>query len=171
MKLMKRITVSLAFGAILVISGTSRAAEHQKDIVETAAATGSFDTLVKAVQAAELFDALKADGPLTVFAPTDEAFSKVPAETLAALLKPENKDQLRAVLTYHVVAGKVMAADVISLDSVETLNGESVSIKVKNDTVTIDAARVVTADVAASNGVIHIIDTVLLPKGLSAVSD
>lgn len=164
------ITASLALSALLFVPG-SRADHHKKDIVDTAINAGSFNTLVKAIQAADLVGALKGDGPLTVFAPTDEAFAKVPADTLAALLKPENKEQLRAVLTYHVVAGKVMAADVVKLNSAETLNGEKVTIRFKDGKVMVDGAQVVKTDIAASNGVIHVIDTVILPKNLGELSD
>jgi uncharacterized surface protein with fasciclin (FAS1) repeats len=108
-------------------------------------------------------DALKADGPITVFAPTDEAFAQLPAGTVENLLKPENKDQLIAILTYHVVPGKVGAAEVTKLESAETLQGESISIAVKDGKVYIDNAEVITADVSASNGVIHVIDQVILP--------
>jgi uncharacterized surface protein with fasciclin (FAS1) repeats len=170
MKAFRLLTSTLAVGALLFVSGAARADHHEMDIVDTAI-SASFNTLVKAVQAADLVDALKADGPLTVFAPTDEAFAKVPAETMAALLKPENKEQLRAVLTYHVVTGKVMAADVVKLKSAKTLNGEMVKIQVKNGEVMVNGARVTKTDIATSNGVIHVIDTVILPKNLGALSD
>ena len=133
------------------------------NIVETAVAAGSFTTLVAAVEAAGLVETLWGDGPFTVFAPTDEAFSKVPAETLEHLLTPEGKDQLIGILTYHVVAGKVMAADVVNLTSATTVQGSDVTIDA-TDGVKINDANVVTADVEADNGVIHVIDTVLLPN-------
>ncbi|MDA1316194.1 MAG: fasciclin domain-containing protein [Acidobacteria bacterium] len=161
---------SVALAAILVIGATAQAEHHKKDIVDTAVAA-EFNTLVKAVQAADLVDALKGEVPLTVFAPTDEAFANVPAETMEALLRPENKEQLTAVLTYHVVAGKVMAADVVKMKSAETLNGEKARIRVNNGTVMIDGAKVAKTDIAASNGVIHVIDTVILPKNLGELSD
>lgn len=167
----KLIVFAIALAALLFVSSPARAGHHDKDIVDTAIDAGSFSTLVKAVQAADLVDALKGQGPLTVFAPTDEAFAKVPADTLAALLKPENKEQLRAVLTYHVVAGKVMAADVINLNSAATLNGQKVEIRVKDGDVMVDGARVVKTDIAAGNGVIHVIDAVILPKNLGELSD
>lgn len=133
------------------------------DIVDTAVAAGSFGTLVAAVQAAGLVDTLKGEGPFTVFAPTDEAFAKLPAGTVENLLKPENIDQLKAVLTYHVVAGKVMAADVVKLTSATTVQGKPVTIAVSDDGVTINNAKVVKTDIETSNGVIHVIDTVILP--------
>jgi uncharacterized surface protein with fasciclin (FAS1) repeats len=148
--------------AVLSVSGASaRAAE--KDIVDTAVSAGQFKTLASAIQAAGLVDTLKGDGPFTVFAPTDEAFAKLPDGTLEDLLKPENKDQLVAILTYHVVPGKVEAADVVKLDEAKTVNGKMVDIKVEGDTAMVNDAKVTKADIAASNGVIHVIDTVILP--------
>ncbi len=132
-----------------------------KDIVDTAVAAGSFKTLATALTAAGLVDTLKGDGPFTVFAPTDEAFAKLPKGTVEALLKDIPK--LQAILKYHVVAGKVMAADVVKLKSAETVNGKSVKIDATNG-VMINNAKVVKADVPASNGVIHVIDTVLIPE-------
>jgi uncharacterized surface protein with fasciclin (FAS1) repeats len=136
---------------------------HEKDIVDVAVASGDFDTLVAALQAADLVETLKSDGPFTVFAPTDEAFAKLPAGTIEALLKPEKKDQLIAILTYHVIPGQVTAAEVVKFDSADTLNGKSVAINVDADTVRVNQATVVVADIAASNGVIHVIDEVILP--------
>lgn len=136
----------------------------KKDVVEVAVENGSFTTLVAAVKAAGLVETLQGKGPFTIFAPTDAAFSKLPEGTVEMLLKPENKDKLTAVLTYHVVSGKVMAADVIKVDSAKTLQGQSVMVKADSMDVTINDAKVVKADVKASNGVIHVIDTVLLPK-------
>lgn len=135
-----------------------------KDIVDVAVENGSFGTLVAAVQAGGLVETLKSEGPFTVFAPTDEAFAKLPAGTVEMLLKPENKDKLVAVLTYHVVAGKVTAADVVKLDSANTVQGQAVTVKSNYGNVMINDAKVVMADVKASNGVIHVIDKVLLPK-------
>jgi uncharacterized surface protein with fasciclin (FAS1) repeats len=155
---------ALAMAAVVAVGGSARASEP-KDIVETAIGAGSFTTLATALQAADLVDALKGQGPFTVFAPTDEAFAKLPAGTVEELLKPENKAKLRAILTYHVVPGRVMASQVTGMKSAKTLNGESLSIAVGNGAVTIDGARVVKADVVSSNGVIHVIDTVLLPQG------
>ena len=136
----------------------------KKDVVEVAVENGSFTTLVAAVKAAGLVETLQGKGPFTIFAPTDAAFSKLPEGTVEMLLKPENKDKLTAVLTYHVVSGKVMAADVMKVDSAKTLQGQSVMVKADSMGVMINDAKVVKADVKASNGVIHVIDTVLLPK-------
>jgi uncharacterized surface protein with fasciclin (FAS1) repeats len=160
---------ALAAGIAPAITGnTSRAAvpaaAAPKDIIDTAVAAGSFKTLAAALQAAGLVETLKGSGPFTVFAPTDEAFAKLPAGTVENLLKPENKAQLVKVLTYHVVPGKVMAADVVKLKEAKTVQGGNVAIKVDGGKVMIDSATVTKADVAASNGVIHIIDTVVLPK-------
>ena len=135
---------------------------NKKDIVDTAVAAGSFKTLATALDAAGLIETLKGKGPFTVFAPTDAAFAKLPEGTVEALLK--DKAKLSAILTYHVVSGKVMAADVVKLDSAKTVNGQSVTIKVVDGKVHVDNATVTQADIAASNGVIHVIDTVLMPK-------
>ena len=137
--------------------------EKAKDIVAVASGNGSFNTLVAAVKAAGLVETLQGPGPFTVFAPTDEAFAKLPKGTLEDLLKPENKAKLVSILTYHVVAGKVMAADVKTMKA-KTVNGQSLDVKVTDGTVTVDKAKVVKTDVAASNGVIHVIDTVVLPN-------
>lgn len=135
------------------------------DIVDTAVAAGSFTTLAKALEAAGLIDALKGDGPFTVFAPTDAAFAKLPKGTVAFLLKPENKEKLKAILLYHVVSGKVVAADVIKLNgrSVKTLEGGTFKVRSKHG-VRVNNANVTQTDIGASNGVIHVIDTVLMPK-------
>jgi uncharacterized surface protein with fasciclin (FAS1) repeats len=135
----------------------------KQDIVDTAVSAGSFSTLAAALQAAGLVDTLKGDGPFTVFAPTDEAFAKLPEGTVASLLEPGNKDKLISVLTYHVVPGKVKASDVVGLDSADTVEGSPVAIKVKDGVVYLDKAKVVQTDIGASNGVIHVIDSVLLP--------
>jgi uncharacterized surface protein with fasciclin (FAS1) repeats len=140
------------------------AGSGNKDIVETAVAAGTFHTLATALQAAGLADTLKGKGPFTVFAPTDEAFSKLPAGTVESLLKPENKDKLKAILLYHVVSGDVTAAQVVKLSSAKTINGQDLKLTVNDGTVMVNDAKVVKADVLASNGVIHVIDTVLLPK-------
>jgi uncharacterized surface protein with fasciclin (FAS1) repeats len=153
---------ALALVATLALSVPSRAAD--KDIVDTAVAAGSFKTLAAALKAAGLVDTLKGTGPFTVFAPTDEAFAKLPAGTVETLLKPENKAKLTAILTYHVVPGTVMAADVMKMKSAKTVQGGSVKIAEANGKVTIDKATVTKADIAASNGVIHVIDTVLMPQ-------
>ena len=136
----------------------------KKDIVDTAVSAGQFNTLAAALDAAGLIDTLKGDGPFTVFAPTDEAFAKLPAGTVENLLKPENKDQLIAILTYHVVPGKVKAADVVKLDNATTVNGQDVAIQVADNSVRINDANVIKTDIGASNGVIHVIDTVILPS-------
>lgn len=133
-------------------------------IVETAVDAGQFKTLAAALQAAELIDTLEGEGPFTVFAPTDEAFAALPAGTVEELLKPENRDKLTAVLTYHVVPGKVMAADVVKLDSAKTVQGSDVSVKTADGKVMIDNATVIKADIPCKNGVIHVIDSVILPK-------
>ncbi len=137
----------------------------KKDIVDTAVAAGDFKTLAAALQAAGLIETLKGKGPFTVFAPTDAAFAKLPKGTLDDLLKPANKAKLAGILTYHVVAGNVMAADVVKLTSAKTVQGQSVKIVVKDGKVMVDGANVVKTDIATSNGVIHVIDTVILPKG------
>jgi uncharacterized surface protein with fasciclin (FAS1) repeats len=135
------------------------------DIVDTAVAAGSFTTLVAAVQAAGLVETLKGPGPFTVFAPTDAAFAALPAGTVEDLLKPENKDKLVAVLTYHVVPGKVMSADIAGKElEAKTVQGTTVDINATGDAVMVDGAKVVTADIAADNGVIHVIDSVIMPK-------
>ena len=137
-----------------------------KDIVDTAIEAGTFKTLVTAVQAADLVAALKGEGPFTVFAPTDEAFAKLPPGTLDALLKPENRDRLKAVLTFHVVPGKVMAKDAAGAKiELATLQGQKVTVDGTGGAVIVNGATVVAADVAASNGVIHVIDRVILPQG------
>lgn len=138
--------------------------DDQANIVETAVAADDFNTLVAAVQAADLAETLSGPGPFTVFAPTDAAFAALPEGTVESLLQPENRDQLVAVLTYHVVPGKILSTD-IQPGNVETVNGEAVTISVEDGTVKVDEATVVAADVEASNGVIHVIDAVILPSG------
>lgn len=134
------------------------------DIVDTAVEAGQFKTLVAAVQAADLVETLKGDGPFTVFAPTDEAFAKLPEGTVDDLLKPENKDKLVAILTYHVVPGKIMSGDIAGKTAdVETVQGSTLAVDAM-DGVKVDAANVISADIETSNGVIHVIDTVVLPK-------
>ena len=148
---------------ITLFSGFALAGGHKHDIVETAIKAGSFNTLVAAVQAAELVETLKSKGPFTVFAPTDEAFSKLDKATLESLLKPENKNQLIAILTYHVVAGKVMSTDITGNMEPATVNGSTINITLDNGKVMINDATVISADVDTDNGVIHVIDTVLIP--------
>lgn len=135
-----------------------------RDIVDTAVEAGSFKTLAAALGAGGLVETLKSKGPFTVFAPTDDAFAKLAKGALEDLLNPENKAQLVGILTYHVVAGKLMAADVVKLTEATTVQGSKVSIKVSNGKVTVDAANVVKSDIECSNGVIHVIDAVILPK-------
>jgi uncharacterized surface protein with fasciclin (FAS1) repeats len=134
------------------------------DIVDTAVAAGAFKTLVAAVTAADLVGALKGAGPFTVFAPSDDAFAKLPAGTVESLVKPENKAKLTAILTYHVVSGKVMAKDLFDGAAPATLNGETLHVDLKHGA-KVNGATVTTADIACTNGVIHVIDTVLMPKG------
>ena len=153
--------------AAMAITGTATrmgAAAADKDIVATAVAAGSFTTLAKALQAADLVETLQGTGPFTVFAPTDEAFAKLPAGTLASLLEPANKPKLQRILKAHVVAGKVMAADDVKTRSVKTVSGDTLPIASSEGGVTIHGAKVVKTDIAASNGVIHVIDTVIVPK-------
>ncbi|MFW6076487.1 MAG: fasciclin domain-containing protein [Hyphomicrobiales bacterium] len=149
-----------AFGLAVGSNGV-RAADM--DIVDTAVEAGQFTTLAAALEAAGLVETLKGPGPFTVFAPTDEAFARLPDGTVETLLQPENRDQLTAILTYHVVPGSVMAADVVELDEAETVNGEMVNITVSGDTVMVNDATVVSTDIAATNGVIHVVDAVILP--------
>jgi len=152
----------LLLSAVAVLAVGSVRAES--DIVDTAVAAGSFKTLVAAVKAADLVETLKSKGPFTVFAPTDEAFAKLPAGTVEMLLKPENKAKLVAILTYHVVAGDNRASSVIKMTEAKTVNGKSVTIKVTDGKVMVDGANVVKTDIACTNGVIHVIDAVILPK-------
>lgn len=150
---------------MLGVAGSVKAdSMADKDIVDTAASAGTFKTLVAAVKAAGLVDTLKSQGPLTVFAPTDEAFGKLPPGTVETLLKPENKDKLIAVLTYHVVPGRVTAGEVVNLDSAKTVNGRSLKISARDGKVMVDNARVTATDIMASNGVIHVIDSVVIPN-------
>lgn len=151
------------FSLFSLAVGLSVAAQAA-DIVDTAIRAGNFNTLVAAVKAAGLVDTLKSDGPFTVFAPTDEAFAKLPAGAVESLLLPENKAKLQSILTYHVVSGKVLAKDVVKLDSAKTVEGQSVTIKSMSGGVMVDNARVIKADILSSNGVIHVIDTVIMPK-------
>ncbi len=161
------VLLTLPLSAFAGNYGTSKStsdAMNTKDIVDTAVKAGSFNTLVKAVQAADLEETLRGEGPFTVFAPTDEAFAKLPPGTIEDLLKPENKSQLQAVLTYHVVPGKVMAEDAAALTAAKTVNGKSFSITKSGDGLMVDNANVIQADIPTSNGVIHVIDQVILPQ-------
>ena len=146
--------------AATFIAGAAFADGHSKDIVDTAVDAGSFTTLVAAVQAAGLVDTLKGEGPFTVFAPTDEAFAALPEGTVETLLKPENKDKLATILLYHVVPGKVGAADVVKLSSAKTANDMELMIKVEGNDVMVGEAKVVQTDIMTSNGVIHVIDVI-----------
>jgi uncharacterized surface protein with fasciclin (FAS1) repeats len=150
---------------LLTLSLSSSAfAGSKKDIVDTTVAAGDFKTLATALQAAGLVDTLKGAGPFTVFAPTDAAFAKLPAGTLEDLLKPENKQELVSILTYHVVAGEVMAKDVVKLSEAKTVNGKEVKVMAHDGKVMVDGANVTKTDIQCSNGVIHVIDSVLLPQ-------
>jgi uncharacterized surface protein with fasciclin (FAS1) repeats len=157
---MKFTSLTLVAGALALAFTPAASAA---DIVDTAIA-GNFQTLVTAVKAAGLVETLKGPGPFTVFAPTDEAFAKLPAGTLENLLKPENKAKLRSIILYHVISGKVMSQDVVKLNSVKTADGKSISIKDVNGDAMVNNAHIVKADIAADNGVIHVIDAVLLPE-------
>jgi uncharacterized surface protein with fasciclin (FAS1) repeats len=162
-----RLTKSLRALILVVpfaVAACANQMEAQSQKVDTAVSAGQFNTLVAAVPAADLVDTLKSDGPFTVFAPTDDAFAKLPAGTVENLLKPENKAQLVAILTYHVAPGKIMAADIAGKKAnVATVQGSELAVDATNG-VMVDSAKVVAADIEASNGVIHVIDTVVLPK-------
>jgi uncharacterized surface protein with fasciclin (FAS1) repeats len=171
MSLAKTLTAALAFCFAASISTFANAGHHESgeakaepSIVEIAAGNPDFSTLVAALQAADLVDALSGEGPFTVLAPTNEAFAKLPAGTVETLLKPENKDKLVAILTYHVVPGKAMAADVVKLTEVTSLEGDTIAIVASESGVTVDDANVVATDIVASNGVIHVIDAVIMPN-------
>jgi uncharacterized surface protein with fasciclin (FAS1) repeats len=162
---MKRLTsfaIATVFALGLIASNATAFDHHANDIVDVAVSAGSFNTLVAAVQAAGLEDTLRGEGPFTVFAPTDDAFAKLPDGTVEALLADPEK--LASILTYHVVAGRVMAADVVGIESAKTVNGQSLKVMVKDGEVWIDNAKVIKTDIEASNGVIHVIDTVVLPQ-------
>jgi uncharacterized surface protein with fasciclin (FAS1) repeats len=167
MSQMNRITVGVIAGMLAICTAALAGPKNNpgnKDIVDTAVAAGSFQTLAKALQAADLVDTLKGPGPFTVFAPTDEAFAKLPAGTLDDLLRPENKEKLRAILTYHVIAAEVPSAKVATISSAKTVNGNELKIRAANGKVMVNNAQVVKADIHASNGVIHVIDSVILPE-------
>ena len=167
MRKLQQMTVVLFVTALALAlwpaSVPAAAKSADKDIVDTAVAAGKFNTLAAALKAAGLVDTLKGSGPFTVFAPTDEAFAKLPAGTVEDLLKPENKEKLTAVLTYHVVPAKAMSTDLSDGQSVPTVNGTAATVKIADGKVMVGNATVTQADVAASNGVIHVIDTVLMP--------
>ena len=168
LKRKRNISVYAALVAALLLLATETFAgsygKKQSDVVDTAVSAGTFNTLAAALQAGDLVDTLKADGPYTVFAPTDEAFARLPDGTVEMLLLPENKDKLVAILTYHVVPGKVSAAEVVTLTSAGTANGSDVAISVVDGDIFINDSRVEVTDIEASNGVIHAVDNVLLPN-------
>jgi uncharacterized surface protein with fasciclin (FAS1) repeats len=161
MQTVRKLALASVFALPLAVTAMTAAAD---DIVDTAIAAGSFETLVAAVQAADLVDVLKGEGPFTVFAPTDEAFAALPEGTVESLLLPENKDMLVSILTYHVVPGEVMAKDAEGATvDLETVQGASVTVDGTGETVTVNGANVITADIATDNGVIHVIDAVIMP--------
>ncbi|ERS91163.1 fasciclin domain-containing protein [Halomonas sp. PBN3] len=165
-KKMKTVGWMTAAAAGVLLSAAAQADHHgmKKDIVDTAVEAGQFETLVAAVQAAGLVETLKGEGPFTVFAPTDEAFAALPEGTVESLLEEENRDQLQSILTYHVVAGKIMAEDAMAADSATTVQGQDLTITTMDGSVMIDDATVIQADIETSNGVIHVIDSVLMPE-------
>ena len=171
MTLTRRILAVIAMSGALFGASTAGAGHHEAgeqkakpSIVEAAAGNPDFSTLVAALKAADLVEVLSGEGPFTVFAPTNEAFAQLPAGTLDMLLLPENKDKLTAILTYHVAAGKVMAADVVKVSEVESLQGDTIAVKVTEDGVMVDGAEVIATDAEASNGVIHVINAVIMPQ-------
>ncbi|WP_415897186.1 fasciclin domain-containing protein [Neptuniibacter sp. QD57_21] len=168
---MKIIKTLACFLLAVPLMATAGSYSMKKDIVDVAAGNESFSTLVTALKAADLVGALQGDGPYTVFAPTNDAFAKLPEETLADLLKPENKKDLQAVLTYHVVAGKVDAKTAMGLTAAPSLQGENIAISLAGGNVMINQATVVAADVDARNGIIHVIDTVILPPSLQQAAE
>ena len=164
--MLKTAAFALATALITITVARPATAAEPTNIVDTAVAAGSFKTLAAALKAADLVPTLTGAGPFTVFAPTDDAFAKLPAGTVENLLKPENKDKLRRILTYHVVAGKVLASDVVKLQSAKAVSGDTITVKAHDRTVHVDNAQVVKTDIIASNGVIHVIDAVILPSGI-----
>ena len=163
MKTFRTMVTGIAVAA-LMMAAASHAQAQSRDLVETAVAAGQFNTLAAALKAAGLVETLKGAGPFTVFAPTDAAFAKLPKGTVEDLLKPENKAKLTAILTYHVVPGRVMAADVVKVKDARTVQGGSLKVTAAGGKVMVDGANVVKTDISASNGVIHVIDSVVLPK-------
>jgi uncharacterized surface protein with fasciclin (FAS1) repeats len=159
--MLTKLAAAAAVAASTLAAAGARAAEA--DIVDTAVGAGQFGTLAAALEAAGLVETLKGPGPFTVFAPTDEAFAKLPAGTVETLLEPENKDQLVAVLTYHVIPASLPAAEVVKYDQAETVNGALIDVETSGSGVTVNGANVTATDVMATNGVIHVIDAVLLP--------
>ena len=169
-KLIVLTALMITFPALLIAGGYSYSKSgygkmsDAKDIVDTAVSAGSFNTLAAALTAADLVETLRGKGPFTVFAPTDDAFAKLPKGTLDSLLRPENKSKLQSILTYHVVVGKYMAKDVVGMSSAKTVNGTSFQIRNRDGNVMVDDAKVIKTDIMTSNGVIHVIDTVIIPK-------
>jgi uncharacterized surface protein with fasciclin (FAS1) repeats len=166
MKIFNIVVITALFLSVpvLLLAGSyGYKSKASMDIVDTAVSAGKFNTLAAALKAADLLDVLRGDGPFTVFAPTDDAFAKLPAGTLDNLLKPENKEKLQSILTYHVVPGRYMAKDVVKMDSAKTVNGENFTISTRDGNAMVDNARIIKTDIEASNGVIHVIDTVILP--------
>jgi uncharacterized surface protein with fasciclin (FAS1) repeats len=161
------LALAVGSGGGLTLAGSSGSAH---DIVDTAVEAGSFNTLVAAVKAADLVEALKGEGPFTVFAPSDEAFAKLPAGTVESLLEPENKSKLVAILTYHVVPGKILSSDV-KPGRVDTLQGSQLNVSKKKGDLMVDQARIVATDVTATNGVIHVIDQVIMPEQLRSANE
>jgi uncharacterized surface protein with fasciclin (FAS1) repeats len=157
------IALSVALALVVAVECRAGCGTCDKTIVEVAVGSDDFETLVAAVKAADLVETLSGKGPFTVFAPTDDAFGKLPEGTVAELVKPENKKKLTSILTYHVVAGKVMAEDVVKLKNAKTVQGQKIRIRVKDGKVMINKANVVKADIPCKNGVIHVIDSVILP--------
>src|SRR5438270_10042001 len=158
------LVLALSLLSLTLVASAGSMNKSTKDIVDTAVAAGNFKTLAAALKAAGLVDTLKGDGPFTVFAPTDEAFAKLPAGTVDDLLKPENKEKLVGILTYHVVPGRAMAKDVAGMKTAKTVNGKELKLKAGDDKVMVNDATVTKADIEASNGVIHVIDAVLMPQ-------
>jgi len=163
MKTFSAIALGVVAAATFITTAASPVRAQQRDIVDTAVAAGSFKTLATALQAAGLVETLKGKGPFTVFAPTDAAFAKLPAGTVESLLRPENRERLRRILTYHVVPGAVRAASVTTMTSAKAVSGDTISIKTTAGKVMVDNANVTTTDIMASNGVIHVIDSVIIP--------
>lgn len=164
---MKKFAIAIALLIALPLSVNAQTCSEKKDIVDTAVGAKGFNTLVAAVKAAGLVETLKGEGPFTVFAPTDEAFAKLPEGTVATLVKPENKKKLTSILTYHVLSGSVMAEDAVAAAKknakVKTVNGKKIKLSIKDGSVYVNGAKVVTTDIKCSNGVIHVIDSVILP--------
>jgi uncharacterized surface protein with fasciclin (FAS1) repeats len=164
LKISNFVAIAAALALLVTDAYGGNYGKKQSDIVDTAVSAGTFTTLAAALDAGDLIETLKGDGPFTVFAPTDEAFAKLPDGTVESLLLPENKDKLVAILTYHVVPGKVTAAEVVTLQSATTVNGSDLAIRVVDETVFINDSRVIATDIGASNGIIHVVDTVILPN-------